>query len=187
MAHMVDPGRPIHSFEISPTTFALLLENLRGIQPCIVNQLGLSDTEAEVELHYYPDSSERSSLIELPDGFRKEIQKVHVTTGDAYLRTANVAQVAFLKIDVEGHEMAVLKGFSEAIQEGRVSAVQFEHGPAHVATRHFLGDFVEFFACRGYNLYKIFPRKLEPLIYSFENSERYTGSNYVAVRSNVVF
>jgi len=183
MAHTLDPARPIHAFEISPTTFQSLSDKLAGIPNCVLNNLGLSDSERELDLHYYPDSPDRSSLLKQSDGFRKDTERVRVITGDAYIRSHGIDGIAFLKIDVEGHEMAVLEGFRDSIDSGQISAIQFEHGPAHVLSRHFLGDFVEFLSQRRYELFRIFPGNLEPLLYDYATSETCGPGNYLAVRA----
>lgn len=182
MVRSFDQDRPIHCFEISPVTFGALQKRASKLGNCVLNQIGLSDRENELELNYYPDSPDRSSVIRQPDGFRKETQKVRVTTGDAYVRDAGIDAIAFLKIDVEGHELAVLAGFDQSLRSGRIAAVQFEHGPAHVISRHFLADFVSFFEARSYAVMEIFPNAMSPLNYSHETSENFTGRNYLAVR-----
>lgn len=183
MAHALDPARPIHAFEISPATFQFLSSRLAKVANCVVNNVGLSDDEGTIDLYYYPDSPDRSSLLKQPDGLRKETQRVRVITGDAYIRSRGIDEVAFLKIDVEGHEMATLQGFRGSIEAGLISAIQFEHGPAHVLSRHFLGDFVDFLSQRRYEVFRIFPGKLEPLLYDYSISETYGAGNYLAVRS----
>lgn len=182
MAHALDPARPIHAFEISPVTFRHLSDNLVGITTCVLNNVGLSDYEGERDLHYYPESPDRSSLVEQPDGFEKVTQRVRAITGDAYIQSRGIAEIAFLKVDVEGHEMAVLTGFQHSIELGQIAAIQFEHGPAHVLSRHFLGDFVQFLVVRKYELFRIFPAHLEPLLYDYAIAETFGLANYLAVR-----
>jgi len=60
----------------------------------------------------------------------------HVTAGglaevknlvlDDYLRAHHIPKVAFTKIDVEGHEVCVLRGARDALTEGRLEAIYFE-------------------------------------------------------------
>ncbi len=138
MAHALDRSRRIYAFEISPTTFQILSRRLATIDNCVVTNVGLSNSAREVELQYYPDSPDRSSLLTLSDGFHKEVERVRVIPGDAYLQSHSIDRVAYLKIDVEGHEMAVLQGFSRSIEAGKIAAIQFEHGPATILSRHYL-------------------------------------------------
>jgi FkbM family methyltransferase len=180
MAHRIDSSRTIHAFEISPLTFQSLAQNVIGLDNCVLNAIGLSDQEGELKLQYYLDSPDRSSLIALPDNFVKETQKVRVLAGDAYISAHAIDKIAFLKIDVEGHEMAVLKGLRETLETGQIAAIQFEHGPAHVLSHHSLGDFDAFLSKHNYDLFRIFPRKLEPFHYNY--TENYGPGNYLAIR-----
>jgi hypothetical protein len=56
MARQLDAKRPIHAFEISPSTFRTLASNLSGLSGCVLNNIGLSDREGELNLQYYPSS-----------------------------------------------------------------------------------------------------------------------------------
>jgi FkbM family methyltransferase len=185
MAAHVAPGRRIHSFELSERTYARLAQNVAALPQVIANPFGLGDADGEVTFHYYPDSDDRSSVVLVPDGFAKVEAKGAIRTGDGYVASANVERIAYLKIDVEGAEISVLRGFSASLATGTIAAVQFEHGPAHVVTRHLLIDFVELFEGYGYTIFRMFPRRLVPLWYDPVEHENFTGSNFLAVRKDV--
>ena len=57
---------------------------------------------------------------------------------------AGVPSISFLKIDVEGADFTVLRGFERSFLERRVLAVQFEHGEPSVESRTLLRDIVAF-------------------------------------------
>jgi FkbM family methyltransferase len=185
MAARVAPGRRIHSFELSPRTFERLQERTAALPQVTANPFGLGETDGEVTFHYYPDSDDRSSLVLVPDGFTKVEARGSIRTGDGYAAASHIEQIAYLKIDVEGAEMSVLRGFRDCFENGRIAAVQFEHGPAHVVTRHLLIDFVELFTGYGYELRRIFPGQLAPLRYDPVEHENFTGANFLAVRKDV--
>jgi FkbM family methyltransferase len=182
MALTAAPGLNLHCFEIAPQTFASLSRNLLGRPHVHLNQVGLSSQAATLSFNYYPDSTDRSSLVALPDSFSKLAIEVRVMTGDQYLSDHGIDRVSFLKIDVEGHEMEVLQGFRNSLREGKIATIQFEHGPAHVITRHFLGDFVAFFKEFGYRVHNIYPDAITPLDYAFDGSETFAGRNFLALR-----
>lgn len=184
MTKRVDASRFIHAFEISPQTFRTLTTNINGIPGCSLNNVGLSDHAGDLDLHYYPSSPDRSSLIDQPDGFFKEIQPVRVITGDSYIQEHGIDLIAFLKMDVEGHEMSVLSGLRTTLDSEKVVAIQFEHGPAHTLTKHSLGDFIAFFAERGYEIFRIFPNSIEPFHYDY--CETYGPTNYLALRKGIL-
>ncbi|HYR28720.1 MAG TPA: FkbM family methyltransferase [Thermoanaerobaculia bacterium] len=185
MAARVAPERRIHSFELSDRTFARLRSAVASNPRIIANPFGLGERPEDVTFQYYPDSDDRSSLVVVPDGFDKQQATGRLETGDGYVSGHGVERIAYLKIDVEGAEMSVLRGFHESFERGIVAAVQFEHGPAHVVTRHLLIDFVEFFERIGFAVCRMFPRRLEWLRYDPVQHENFTGSNFLAVRADV--
>ena len=185
MAARVAPGRKIHSFELSPRTYERLAAGTAALPQVVANPFGLGKADGEVTFHYYPDSDDRSSIVLVPDGFAKEDATGTIRTGDGYVASAHVERIAYLKIDVEGAEMSVLRGFRGCLENGTIAAVQFEHGPAHVVTRHLLIDFVELFDGYGYEIRRLFPRRLAPLHYDPVEHENFTGANFLAVRKDI--
>jgi FkbM family methyltransferase len=178
---VIGAARALHCFEVVPATFERLQQSLGERPNLTLNRFGLGATRREIEIFYYPSSSDRTSAYELNDGFEKQRVKGQLVVGDEYLRDGAISRVAYLKIDVEGMEMDVLQGFDHALRSAMIDAVQFEHGTAHVVSRHFLQDFVEFFRERDFALYRCFPGRLEPLDYRLGVDENFVGQNFVAL------
>ncbi len=88
-------------------------------------------------------------------------------------------RVDVLKMDVEGAELSVLRGFSSAFENRAIDIVQFEYGPLNLITRHFLQDFYSFLNERGFALGKLYPDGVGFASYSYEH-EDFVGPNYVA-------
>jgi len=82
---------------------------------------------------------------------------------------------------VEGAERLVLKGFSEALDAGRIDVIQFEYGKVAILTHFLLKDFYELFEDKGYAVGKIFPDHVDFRPYKLED-EDFLGPNYLAVR-----
>ncbi len=59
-----------------------------------------------------------------------EINQVPITRLDDFCRNAGIDHVSFLKIDVEGAEIAVLRGFRGFLSGQKVAMIVFEHAPA---------------------------------------------------------
>lgn len=163
-----------HCFEISPLTFTEL-----------ENNFGLFSSTGRMEIFHYKNSSDRTSAIYIDDGFDKQLIQAHVTTGDKYIAQNSLDKISFLKIDVEGMEMSVLEGFSHVLKENMINAVQFEHGPAHIKTRHFLGDFIDFFNQYDYNCFKVFPNALREIDIKNPTAESFSGANFIAIHESV--
>jgi len=103
---------------------------------------------------------------------------VQVCTLDSIL--ANAGQIALLKIDIEGHELAALRGAKEVINRGSVDMIQFEFGGSNLDTRTTLQDF--FYTLPQFEISVIAPRRISPLSHYSEMFEHYRTTNYLARR-----
>lgn len=84
-----------------------------------------------------------------------------------------------VKIDVEGHELAVLTGLGEALKATRV--LQFEFGGCNIDTRTYFQDFWYFFKEAEFDLHRITPLGPQKILNYAESDEIFATSNYLAV------
>ena len=182
------PGATVHAFEIAePTAEALARNGARFAGRLVVNRCGLSDQAGEVDLWYSSESSTAASTqldaiqVGAADHGITTIDRLRarVRTGDDYLREQGIERVDLLKIDVEGAEPAVLRGFSDAFARGAIGLVQFEYGPINVRTRFLLADFFAFFEQHGYVVGKLLPEGVAYKAYEVAD-EDFVGPNYIA-------
>lgn len=85
-----------------------------------------------------------------------------------------------LKLDVEGHELEILRGATECLKHCQV--VQFEFGGCNIDSRTFFQDFWYFFRDLGFNLFRMSPKGLIPITQYSEFDEVFSATNYLAVR-----
>jgi hypothetical protein len=90
-----------------------------------------------------------------------------------------VEYIDFLKIDTEGHELAVLSGGSRLLREKRIGHIQFEFNALHVFSRAFFRDFRNILS--DYELYRLLPKGLLPLDTSITSTEIFGFQNILAV------
>jgi FkbM family methyltransferase len=109
-------------------------------------------------------------------------QPVQVITLDQVIAAFCLDRVDFVKIDVEGHELAVLHGARTALQAGRIKALAFEFGSGNLNSRTFFHDFWDELRPLGFDLYRICPGGvLLPVDEYYEDLEYFRGvSNYLA-------
>lgn len=119
-AHLVPYCRKVIAFEPRPDTFGTS-ELFRVIGfPVEWHTVALSDHDGETELWMIEEDPGRSTvhednlLIE-PDGGTRRNLRVPVKTLDSFC----LDEIGFLKIDVEGHELAVLRGAGATINRNR--------------------------------------------------------------------
>ena len=113
MAKAVGPTGAVHCFEPQPELCAEVDQILKwlGLEQVVVNCLALSDSCSRMNLsrNYVGDGS--ASLTARTDSSSAPSSLIcETTTVDDYCSSKKIDQVAFMKIDVEGHELAVIRG-----------------------------------------------------------------------------
>lgn len=182
MAKTIIPAAEIHCFEIMKSTCEELKRRTKSTKTIIVNDFGLSDKVEEVKLKYFPEISALTTTLDYPHEFRFVYTTGNTTTGDIYMEKQGIKKIDFLKIDVEGVESRVLKGFAKALSSGRIDVIQFEYGKSSIITKFMLYDYYNFLTSLGYRLGKIYPNYVEFKDYNFTH-EDFLGPNYLAVRN----
>jgi len=105
-------------------------------------------------------------------------EEVAITTLDKFCKESRIEKINYLKLDVEGNEMEVLKGAQDLLKADAVDFIQFEFGGADIDARVFLRDFVNLLKGR-FNIFRIVKDGLRPLNYS-EFFEIFVTTNFLA-------
>jgi FkbM family methyltransferase len=182
-AHRACPGAAIHAFEIAGPTFATLVANVGHLQGVQCRNLGLGDVPGSIRIRHYPEQPALTTSSEYPHPFEYVELSAEVVTGDGFAREHAIDRVDLLKIDVEGMEEPVLRGFDGLLRRRAIDLVQFEYGRVGILNHFLLRDFYAFFRERGYLVGKIFPRHVEFREYALTD-ENFTGPNYLACRED---
>ncbi len=106
-------------------------------------------------------------------------EEVEVITLDEWAEAAQVIP-DLIKLDVEGHELNVLKGGLKTLALAKV--VQFEFGGCNIDTRTFFQDFWYLFINAGFNLYRISPNGPMRVLRYSEEDEYFSCTNYLAIK-----
>jgi FkbM family methyltransferase len=180
----INPALEVHAFEPSRATFQIL--SARPFPPNVHrNAFGLGDAAEERELFVYEDGSGANALYRRRGLAHQpaKSERVSLRTFDDYCREAAVDRVDFAKIDVEGHELTVLRGARGMLAAGAVGVVQFEYGGCYIDSRTLLKDIWELLEeiNPAYAFYKIHPRELRPAPAYRQAFETFQYSNWVLV------
>ncbi|MFT3980979.1 MAG: FkbM family methyltransferase [Ferruginibacter sp.] len=180
------PAAVIYSFEPNPSSFKRLQSRFAGNANIHLLQKGLGAEQADLTMYSYglDDASEHASMNkdvmkELHEAGEAVSFTVPVDTLDAYCRSNAVDTIDFLKIDVEGFELEVLKGAKEMISRKKIGLIQFEFNEMNVYTRVFLKDFYELLP--GYSFYRLLDKSLLPLGAYNPRNEIFRYQNIMAV------
>ena len=173
------PGCVVHAFEIAPKTFEELSRRVKPFADRVVlNPVGCADANGTQVMYYFPDDP--TLTCDLPRHTHQSIKfEAEVVTLDGYCCERQIEHVGFLKLDVEGAEHKVLKGFQQYLQGGKVDCVQFEYGAFSLQTRFFLADYYAMLA-NSFWIGKIYPGYVDFRDYHW-TMEDFKFSNYCCV------
>ena len=123
-----------YAFEPNPDVFDVLARNLASAASARAMRLALGAADGSMTL-FVGDScllaSASRAWVAGTDQHPSEIQEhvVSVRSGDSLIRTGEAEAPQVMKIDVEGHEIAVLEGLRDHLATARNLAVACEFNP----------------------------------------------------------
>ena len=190
LVHSFIPSAKIYAFEPAASVYEQLAKLRSTIDNFEAFNLGLSDEENTVDLHAYTVEGQAVSLISSIDRrlptqvVQVEVsntERIQVSTLDNFCATNGIERIDFLKLDVEGHEVAVLRGARAMLDRGAISMIQFEFGPANIYSRTYFYNFWSMLSDK-YDLFRIVPGGVVPITHYGEHLEVFLTTNYLAMR-----
>jgi FkbM family methyltransferase len=183
----------VYAFEPASDTFTSLEQRFNNIDPrggvvkCFNIALGKGNEMAT--LYKGDNFSGTNSLLKPVHNAKKVLvssaETVSVQEGDVFCSANDIPYIDFVKIDTEGYEISVLKGFSNYIESGRIGAIQFEYGGSWIDSRTYLLDAFEIFLNHGYKIGKIYPDGIRWYESYDQELENFRYSNFLAVKKNI--
>jgi FkbM family methyltransferase len=172
----------IYAFEPSQKAYQELIKN-NTKKNFIPNNFGFSDCNQKRLLYSNYEGSCLASLYQRQlkhfDIDFVHHEEIETKTIDAYCATNNIQQIHFLKLDVEGHELNVLKGAEHMLTMGLIDFIQFEFGGCNIDSKTFYQDFY-YILSDDYKIYRILKDGLIPLPTYREIYEIFTTTNFLA-------
>lgn len=162
------PRSSIYSFEPVP-------ENCNDIKETFSTKIA----SGELDLHLFPfalsDSSQDASFVLWGSGAhvlktgenvdKKELTKVSCVTLDSICLSNHVDFIDILKIDVEGHEMEVLRGASNMMENHNIRIIYLELGMNRNNLHHTpFWDAAQFLESKGYGIFGFYEQINEFLL-----------------------
>jgi FkbM family methyltransferase len=169
----------LHTFEPDSQAFSRLATALEGTSASL-SKTALSDRQGTSAFHVVAPGAGRNSLYPIPGAGETAQESVVTTTLDLYARQTGVAHFAPVKIDAEGHDLAVLHGARALLAEHRIAVAQFEYNHRWILARFFLRDAFEFLLALGYRVGKLTTRGVEFYPGWDADLETFVEGNYLA-------
>lgn len=98
--------------------------------------------------------------------------------------TKKIESIDILKIDVEGADHLVLKGFSKILEKNNIRLIQFEYGYTHGDAKFLMRDFYELFEGYGYIVGRLTKKGVKFEDWHYKMNDFKSGPNYVAIRKD---
>ena len=164
-ANLVGEEGKVYAFEPNPENYVLLLKNLEvnRCQNVIPVQKAIADRNGRTRLFLAQENKGDSRLFDSNDG--RESIIVDVTSLDAFFKERDY-RVDVIKMDIQGSEMAALKGMTKILEKNDYLKILTEFWPNGIrmsgaSPEEFLKKLVEF----GFELYHINEKRklIEPI------------------------
>ncbi|MHB8209401.1 FkbM family methyltransferase [Mucilaginibacter sp.] len=181
------PDMEIHIFEPSEVNQNKLKTRFKTDTNIYINNQALSDSKGAAELFSNESGSGLGSLTKRKlDHFNIDFnvhETIEMMRFEDYWESVLLSQnIDLAKMDVEGHELDVLKGFGKAIYKTKL--IQFEFGGCNIDTRTYFQDFWYFFKEYSFKIYRITPYGVNLIPAYSEADEVFLTTNYLCVNQN---
>lgn len=168
------------------------LRSLTEANSCfVVEQVAVGAAPRQDTLYADQEGSGLASLYERDlthiDAAMTHQEVVQITTLDDLTLKHSMKHVAFLKLDLEGHELAALKGANKMLETKAIDAITFEFGGSNIDSGTYVKDFWNLLVYQHhFSLYHILPkRRLKRLPRYSESLEQFSWQNILACAPGV--
>ncbi len=175
----------LRAFEPSHGTCERLAAALRG-EPVTIVPMAVGAETGTALLHVAAPGAGINSLhLPVVTLSESSTEEVLVTTLDRYAAQQALEHLTLIKVDTEGHDLAVLLGARALLAGHRISVAQFEYNHRWITARRYLRDAFELLEPLGYRIGKLTPAGVEFYPGWDPDLETFTEGNYVACLSAV--
>jgi FkbM family methyltransferase len=122
----VNPGGRVLAFEPSRDEFFRLAWAISANRAANVQAFNFALAEASGFVGFVPSPNRHTGLHHLSGAGDCRAEEVWAERGDVAVTLSLAEQIALLKVDVEGAELMVLRGFHSLLQDGRIQRLVVE-------------------------------------------------------------
>lgn len=189
VAERFESKATIYAFEPFSVPFKKLQE-LQKTNPTIKPYpIGFSDKNEALIIHTSNEFSEIGGIYNRSFIFQDiphdQQEMCNFKTLDEFCNETKIAQIHFLKIDVEGHELAVLNGSKTLLNNSKIDIIQFEFGAGNHFSRTYFIDFYHLLE-KNYAIYRLLADGLIEISDYNSELEMQILTYYVAINKKIV-
>lgn len=177
-------GVDLFCFEPSKSTFDLLSGRVAGRDGVRLFNFGFGAKAESVTLYSNQAGSGLASVYARRLGHfgieMKPVETIRLRTMDDFCREEGIAHIHLAKLDVEGHELSVLRGAQSLIQRRAIDFIQWEFGGTNIDSRTYFQDFF-YELNEGYRIHRVLRRGLAPIDRYYEALENFMATNFLAI------
>jgi FkbM family methyltransferase len=181
------PSAEFHSFEIVPDIYDVLVQRLQGLPNVHAHGFGLSDSVGQTIVHVNPNYETTSSISPrlCSEYFTKGAAPVvceicEVSTADCLAE--RLGKPHLIKIDVEGHEVSVLRGAQALLASSDGPEIlQLEYGETYLPSGSTLKNIYDLLQPHGYALGRLYPNHVDFRPYAYAD-DNFRMGNFIAVK-----
>lgn len=142
----------------------------------------MGESNEELTLYMDKKASGEASLYkrQVPGKTYEMTETIKIITLDNFCVDNNINHIHYLKLDVEGHELSVLKGAKNTFSSAKIDWIQFEFGGCNIDSRTYFRDFFDLLS-PNYNIYRLVRNGLVPINRYHETLEIFTTTNFIAI------
>lgn len=124
------------------------------VATAVGDDLGVVDIHYDKAVTTLASISNRTSKFGVHEIALTNTISVPLTSVDAEIEKRAIDRLHLMKIDVEGHEMHVIKGAENALRDGRIRNIYFEFGIHQLQIGETFREFYTYLTQFGFTLYK---------------------------------
>ncbi len=148
----------VYAFEPVSTTFAQLMKNiyLNDFRNVFANRYMIHDHSGIIDVFAGDGSNTGTSGLVKPKNYSGRIESVPCITIDQYIEQRRLGKIDLIKIDVEGSEMAVVKGMKRLLTTQNIDQLLIEMKEEHLLLQDSsCKELIKYLKSFGYFPYKI--------------------------------
>jgi FkbM family methyltransferase len=152
------PDSDIFAFEPVPGTYKTLVENTRDLRRVTATQAGMSNRAGQGVITAIPHSGLNTLLLDDRDKDsepEKPTATVGLLTVDEFCNDRGIDRIGLLKTDTEGHDIHVLQGAQNLLENGRIEFILSEcafPGAGEDSVHSIFGDIEDLLVPFGYHV-----------------------------------